>query len=313
MKVIAIYPGRFHPFHKGHAASFKQLADSFGIQHTYLALSEKQEQPKSPFSAGDRAKMAMALGIPKENIISVRNTYGGDEYIQRFQAAGINPEQTALVFGVSGKDMGADPRFSFAPKKDGNPSYLQPYGSQLQPMTKHAYVVTTNVASFPIAGQDMTDASQIRSAYIKGNQKMKQQILVDLYGNTAKLIKPVFDASLNLTESLKQRILALKERMQEKTKVKVCKYCNRPEPKCLCSQRESIETESIEKGVDLTKSHPMDYGKRRLMIRDLSRVTGWEISDIELASDEELQQLYDEHVRPKLSESFPKQDYLSEK
>ncbi len=293
MKVIAIYPGRFHPFHKGHAASFKQLADSFGIQHTYLALSEKQEQPKSPFSAGDRAKMAMALGIPKENIISVRNTYGGDEYIQRFQAAGIDPEQTALVFGVSGKDMGADPRFSFAPKKDGNPSYLQPYGSQLQPMTKHAYVVTTNVASFPIAGQDMTDASQIRNAYVKGNQKMKQQILIDLYGNTAKFIKPVFDASLNLTESLKQRILALKEKIQE--------------------TKGYTQKESIEKGVDLTNSHPLDYGKRRLMIRDLARATGWGIGDIELASDEELQQLYDEHVRPKLSESFPKQDYLYEK
>lgn len=215
MQVKAIYPGRFHPFHKGHAASFKQLADSFGLENTYLALSEKQEQPKSPFAAGDRAKMAMALGIPKENIISVRNTYGADEYIKRFEAAGIDPNQTALIFGVSGKDMGADPRFSFAPKKDGSPSYLQPYGDELQPMTKHAYVVTTNVAEFPIAGQSMTDASQIRSAYVKGDDKMKAQILTDLYGNAAKLIKPIFDKNLQLSESIYKKIVTLKAKLNE--------------------------------------------------------------------------------------------------
>ena len=215
MQVKAIYPGRFHPFHKGHTASFKQLADSFGLENTYLALSEKQEQPKSPFAAADRAKMAMALGIPKENIISVRNTYGADEYIKRFEAAGIDPNQTALIFGVSGKDMGADPRFSFAPKKDGSPSYLQPYGDELQPMIKHAYVVTTNVAEFPIAGQSMTDASQIRSAYVKGDDNMKAQILTDLYGNAAKLIKPIFDKNLQLSESIYKKIVALKAKIYE--------------------------------------------------------------------------------------------------
>jgi hypothetical protein len=215
MRVIAIYPGRFHPFHKGHAASFKQLASNFGLAHTYLAVSEKQEQPKSPFSAGDRAKMAMALGIPKENIISVRNTYGADEYIKRFEAAGIDPNQTALVFGVSGKDMGSDPRFSFAPKRDGSPGYLQPYSDKLQPMTKHGYVLTTDVAQFPIAGSEMTDASQIRAAYAKGDEKMKAQILNDLYGKAGKLMKPIFDKNLQLTESIYKKIVALKAKINE--------------------------------------------------------------------------------------------------
>ena len=206
MRTIAIYPGRFHPFHKGHAASFKQLANMFGPENTYLALSAKQEQPKSPFSAGDRAKMAMALGIPKENIISVTNTYGGDEYMKRFQAAGIDVNDTALVFGVSGKDMGTDPRFSFAPKRDGSPSYLQQYTKTLQPMTKHAYVMTTDVAEFPIAGLKMTDASQIRNAYSNGDEKLRSRILTDLYGNAAKHIKPIFDAGLLSTAASDQSL-----------------------------------------------------------------------------------------------------------
>jgi hypothetical protein len=216
MKVIAVYPGRFHPFHKGHAQSFKQLADSFGLKNTYLALSQKQEMPKSPFSASDRAKMAMALGIPKENIISVKNTYGGDEYIQRFEQAGLDPNQTALVFGVSAKDMDEDPRFSFAPKKDGNPSYLQPYGNNLQPMTKHAYVTTTDVGEFPVAGTVMRDASAIRAAYMKGNEKTRNKILSDLYGpKAAKLLKPIFDSNLQLTENFYNKLKQLKQKLAE--------------------------------------------------------------------------------------------------
>lgn len=218
MEVIAVYPGRFHPFHKGHASSFNQLAKEFGVNNTYLALSQKQEMPKSPFSAGDRAKMAMALGIPKENIISVKQPYQAQEYIERFQNAGIDPEQTILVFGVSKKDMQDDPRFSFQPKKDGSPSYLQPYvkGPQ-EPMTKHAYIVSTDVADFPIIGQQMRDASAIRSAYIKGDEKVKSQILSDLYGTkAAKILKPIFDQQLSaVTENIIKKISFLKQKISE--------------------------------------------------------------------------------------------------
>lgn len=217
MEVITVYPGRFHPFHKGHASSFNQLANEFGPNNTYLALSQKQEMPKSPFSAADRAKMAIALGIPKENIISVKQPYQAQEYIERFRQAGIDPEQTILVFGVSKKDMQDDPRFSFAPKKDGSPSYLQPYvkGPQ-EPMTKHAYVVSTDVADFPILGQEMRDASAIRSAYIKSDDNDKMRILVDLYGaKAAKFLKPVFDDNLKLTESIFRKIQLLKQKISE--------------------------------------------------------------------------------------------------
>lgn len=225
MKTIAIYPGRFHPFHKGHAASFQQLASKFGSKNTYLAISAKQELPKSPFSAGDRAKMAMALGIPKDNIISVNNPYAATEYIERFEKAGIDPENTVLVFGVSKKDMEGvpemgippDPRFSFKPKKDGSPSYLQPYtGKDVKPMTQHAYVVSTDVAEFPIAGQQMRDASAIRKAYMGGEDQMKMQILTDLYGTkAAKILKPIFDSNLQLSENIKQLIKKIRPLMTE--------------------------------------------------------------------------------------------------
>lgn len=213
MNVIAVYPGRFHPFHKGHAGSYNQLANMFGSDNTYLAISAKQEQPKSPFSAADRAKMAMVLGIPKENIKVVTNPYAAKEYIDMLERKGGDAENTALVFGVSKKDMEGvpelgippDPRFEFKPKKDGSLSYLQPYNSSdLKPMTKHAYVYSTDVEEFPIAGEKMRDASAIRKAYSDAPQEKELQILKDLYGKHYQLIKPIFDLHLPLKQSIKE-------------------------------------------------------------------------------------------------------------
>ena len=222
MKVIGIYPGRFHPLHQGHAASFKQLAQKFGLDNTYLAISAKQEQPKSPFSAQDRAKMAMSLGIPSKNIIAVRNPYAAQEYIDQLN---LDPEKTAIVFGVSKKDMEGepalgippDPRFSFAAKKDGSPTYLQPYTKNIKPMSQHGYVMSTDVAEFPIAGKTMRDASAIRKAYAGADEKTKMRILGDLYGDAAKKMKQVFDNNLQVTESIRRLISAIKPMLGEAT------------------------------------------------------------------------------------------------
>lgn len=230
MQIIAVYPGRFHPFHRGHAASFKQLAQKFGLDNTYLAISAKQEQPKSPFSAQDRASMANSLGIPSKNIIAVRNPYAVQEYIDQLN---LDPEQTAIVFGVSKKDMegdpklgiAPDPRFSFKAKKDGSPSYLQPFNSKkIDPLSQHGYVMSTDVAEFPIAGKTMRDASAIRQAYAGADQKTKIRILTDLYGGAAEKMKPIFDNNLQVTESIRALVTAIKPLLAEATLEQKAKF-----------------------------------------------------------------------------------------
>ena len=230
MRVIAVFAGRFHPLHKGHAGSFNQLAQKFGLDNTYLAISAKQEQPKSPFSAQDRAKMAVALGIPAKNIIAVNNPYKADEYVNKLN---LDPDKTALVFGVSKKDMEGDaalgippdPRFSFAPKRDGSPPYMQPYSSKnLQPMSKHGYVMSTDVAEFPIAGKTMRDASAIRKAYAGADNKTKMRILTDLYGDKAEQMKQVFDNNLQVTESIRRLISQIKPIIGEATFAQKAKF-----------------------------------------------------------------------------------------
>lgn len=249
MNVIAVYPGRFHPFHKGHAGSYKQLADKFGVGNTYLAISAKQEPPKSPFSAGDRAKMAMVLGIPKEQIIAVTNPYAAKEYVERLQKKGGDPEDTVIVFGVSKKDMEGvpelgippDPRFEFKPKKDGSASYLQPYKSQgLEPMTKHGYVMTTDVAEFPIAGEMMRDASAIRKAYANADDKKELEILRDLYGKHAELIKPIFDLHIPLRESIYNFLKTVKPLLEDATiqqKIKLVNLINMAKSKLVVEKQ----------------------------------------------------------------------------
>jgi hypothetical protein len=218
MQVMAIFVGRFHPFHHGHYSSFKQLVDKFGIENTLLAISGKQKPPRSPFSFIDRAKMAMALGVPKENIIRVKQPYSSQDYANYLRKKKVDPNNIVLVFGVSKKDMEGDPklgippdpRFTFEPTKDGKPSYLQPYSddSKLENMFKHAYVISTDVKEFPIAGKDTVDGSDIRSMYINGNDQLKNQILIDLYGKAADYIKPIFTHRLrkDFNESLELKI-----------------------------------------------------------------------------------------------------------
>lgn len=246
MESIAVYPGRFHPFHKGHFASWQQLANEFGKNNTYLSISQKTEPGKSPFTAGDRAKMAMLTGIPKENIISVANPYGGEEYINRFKAAGIDPEKTVLVFGVSKKDMQSDPRFTFQPKKDGTPSYFQPYkkGPQ-EPMSKHAYIVATDVADFPINGKIMRDASAIRQEYSNANDQGRIEILQDLYGDKGKLLKDIFDAALGKNSSVDKIVKQIKPRLKTATKEQKERFARLLEMALAATKKEATEDKII--------------------------------------------------------------------
>ena len=101
MNTIVIYPGRFHPFHRGHKASYDWLVKHFG-DGVYIATSNVQNDTDSPFSYSDKVKMMTKLGIPSDHIVQVKNPYQAREIVDS-----LTPEQkadTALVFAVSEKD-----------------------------------------------------------------------------------------------------------------------------------------------------------------------------------------------------------------
>jgi len=198
MNYLVIYPGRFHPFHQGHKASYDWLTQQFGENNVYIASSNVQDPETSPFSFSDKVAMMTKLGVPSGRIVNVKNPYQATEITSVLSDE--EKANTALVFAVSEKDA---ERFNFAPKKDGSPSYLQPVPDNkknMKPMTKHGYVAITPTVNFRVKGVDANSASQIRKLYLEGNDNDRNQIIADLYGSPDPELKAIFDERLGVNK-----------------------------------------------------------------------------------------------------------------
>jgi len=177
-QVVAIYPGRFHPFHKGHASVYNYLRNKFDT--VFIATSDKVDPPRSPFSFAEKREMMIAAGIPPSAIVQTKNPYQAQEILQAY-----DPATTAVVFAVSEKDMAEDPRFSFANKKDGSPSYFQPMApnaKQMQSFDKHGYITTVPTLDFTVAGEPMRSATELRRNFANADPETQKTMVNDLYG-----------------------------------------------------------------------------------------------------------------------------------
>ena len=206
MRTIVIYPGRFQPAHLGHKSSYDNLVKKFGADNVYIVTSNVTAPIKNPFSFEDKVLMWTKLGVPASRIVQVKNPYQADEIKKDIP----DPEHTAVVFAVSEKDMeGDEPRFKFGTKKNGDPSYMQPYPAKgkLAPLTKHAYVYTTPTTTFKVRGRDANSASAIRDMYSNGSPGDQEQIIYDLYGSDDAHIKDIFDKKLGVAQKTKDIVI----------------------------------------------------------------------------------------------------------
>lgn len=217
MQFLIIYPGRFHPFHLGHKASYDYLANKYGQENVYIATSDVQAPVTSPFSFSDKTQMMTKLGIPSSRVVRVKNPYQAQEITDS-----LSPEQkenTALIFAVSEKDMlEGSARFRFGTKKNGEPTYLQPMPEslkQLKPMSKHAYVAVTPTVDFKVQGQPAQSASQIRQMYVKANDAQRDKIIADLYGEVFPELRDTFDRKLATVQQVKEAIHRIKNTLNE--------------------------------------------------------------------------------------------------
>ena len=206
-RIIAVYAGRFHPFHHGHAEVFRELASTFGLNNTYITTSGKVDPLKSPFTFAEKVIMMQAAGVPVANIIEEPVPYAPVNLPAKLH---LDPNTDAMVFGVGQKDMQDDPRFAFKPLKDGSPSYFQPYtGKDLMPFSNqknadgtragHAYIYPVADVQFTINGQKINSASAIRAMYSAADDAGRTAILQELYpqgGALVAKIKRIFDAKL---------------------------------------------------------------------------------------------------------------------
>ena len=200
-RTVVIFPGRFQPFHRGHADTYRALQARFPGADVWIATSGKVG-PDSPFSFEERKALAELMGIPGERIVQTSSPYRAPEILDNY-----DPSRDNVIFALSKKD---EERIGFGPKKDGTPSYMQPFAPNkpMQPFdTKdgHAYVIAAPIVTFKVAGKPITSATDIRNMLSQGDAKLTSQVLKDMYGtenfkSAAQVILKHFPISGKLEE-----------------------------------------------------------------------------------------------------------------
>jgi hypothetical protein len=216
MKVLAIYPGRFQPWHRGHYQVYQWLRSKFG--DAVIATSNKVEAPKSPFNFEEKKRMMVLAGVPSKKIKHVTNPYVSSEILKEY-----DPKTTVLVFAVSQKDMDEDPRFSFKNTKSGKPGYLQPYNGNekhLKPFgdasAPKGYVIVTPTFTFNVLGKPATSASELRKQFVSLDNSKQKEFIKDLFGTYDAAIHKLMDKKIGAMMSKPKTLKHLKEELTRK-------------------------------------------------------------------------------------------------
>lgn len=191
-QIIAIYPGRFQPFHKGHKTVFNLMRKKF--DNCYISTSNKTDIDKSPFSFDEKRKMMMFAGIDSENIIQAKKPYNPEELLGKY-----DPKNTIVVYIVSKKDMETEnPRFNLSDKS----GYYQKYSEDnLETMDKHSYILIFPTYVFKINGVNVKSSTKIRDMFRHSNPNEQRKIIKDLYNRYDEDLHELFRRKLNILKS----------------------------------------------------------------------------------------------------------------
>lgn len=168
-------PGGFHPFHAGHLSLYNAAQQAFPDAEVFVAATD--DTSNRPFPYQVKQKLAKLAGVDPAHFFLVKSPFQCKEITQQF-----DPKTTALIYVRSEKDRTKPPQAGGV-KKDGSPSYLQPLGDKLEPMSKHAYMTYLPTVEF---GPGITSATEIRTAWPTLTPKRKQAMVMSLYPATQK-------------------------------------------------------------------------------------------------------------------------------
>jgi hypothetical protein len=176
MKQIVVMPGGFHPFHAGHYALYKSALEAFPGADVYVAATNDTKTRPFPFAI--KEKLAKLAGVAPGRFVQVKSPFKAEEITSQY-----DPDSDVLIFVRSEKDRNEQPKPG-GTKKDGTPSYFQPYtGKNLQPFSKHAYMAYLPTVEF---GPGIKSATEIRNAWPSLNDKQKSAMVMSLYPATQK-------------------------------------------------------------------------------------------------------------------------------
>lgn len=174
MKKLVIIPGGFHPFHAGHKALYDAAREAFPSAEVYIAATA--DTSTRPFPIEAKKKLARLAGIPQNRFIQVKSPFSAKEITDHY-----DPDNTVLIFARSEKDRETNPQAGGV-KKDGTPTYLQPFRRNgLEPMKRHAYMTYLPTVQF---GPGISSATEIRAKWPEMNPQQKSRLVNQLYPDT---------------------------------------------------------------------------------------------------------------------------------
>lgn len=190
-RTIAIFPGRFQPFHSGHYSIYQSLVEKFGKENVYIATSDNTDPVKSPFAFKEKQDiMTRMFDIPKEMIVQTKLPYRPIEITDKL------PPNTSVVISFSEKD---------ASRMGGK--YFRPYedGADMKGYRDHAYIIIAPEMQLNIDGKNISGTA-VRSVFGDPSitDRAKQEIFTKVYGKfDPKVFKKIVSVTTDAEEARK--------------------------------------------------------------------------------------------------------------
>ena len=203
-KIVVTYPGRFQPFHQGHAGVFAQLQKKFGRDSVYILTSNDTSSAKSPFNFSDKYQLMTAAGVPGDKIIETNQMYKLPDSIDAANTIFITavgaPDADRLNPDTYTKRDQKDKEGNVT-KPAGSPSYYKTWGGPETPVTadQHGYVIVIPEIhkEVTIKGQkyDVSHGTECRNLWnsIRNDAKARTEFLSQMYARPSQELAAIFD------------------------------------------------------------------------------------------------------------------------
>jgi len=215
LRVVVVYPGRFQPFHRGHAGVFAKLQGKFGRDNCYIATTPNVKiDDRNPFNATEKVALMHAAGITNDRIQLITEPYKIEAVTEHVK---FDPRNTVLIFAVGGPDkdrLAVDQTYTeFTPtgrksqippgKAVGDAKPMKSYPGNLNDCVTvaqgHAYVVVVDEIAVPFEfnGQvrDISHGTDCRNTWneVRNDPEASKAFLIKLYGRATPELKHIFD------------------------------------------------------------------------------------------------------------------------